>query len=271
LGISDRYHFAWLRNGIEQFERQSGVLEAVRRSTPTPVIWCLGGQQMDRALGYVRDVLGRERTEVVFFDKFPRRPEVRFQDMNSPETLPDNACDVLMLIRASCFLSNPSVFLAHARRIIRPGGAMIVDWLHGCSDAPVLNLDADPGYGGTSTPFLTTYLDPQFLAEFPRKFEALIRHVNRPPSWANVARPGVPVPWAERLRRLLRPRAVRSVTLATYADSVRADLAAAGKNLVEPHVLEQHFKVVHRDAEYFYPMVRKFNLFLLTVLRPVGK
>jgi ABC-type multidrug transport system fused ATPase/permease subunit len=33
-------------------------------------------------------------------------------------------------------------------------------------------------------------LDPEFPAEFPDVFEAFLRHVNRPPSWANVDHPG---------------------------------------------------------------------------------
>ena len=35
------------------------------------------------------------------------------------------------------------------------------------------------------------------------------------------------------------------------------------------HIL--HFKVIFRHARYFYPHVRKFNLYLLTVLEPLGK
>ncbi|MBI4589766.1 MAG: hypothetical protein HY725_13090, partial [Candidatus Rokubacteria bacterium] len=52
---------------------------------------------------------------------------------------------------------------------------------------------------------------------------------------------------------------------------LRAELARAGKHLIEPGLMEQHFKVVFRHARYFYPLVKKFNLYLLTVLRPVGK
>jgi hypothetical protein len=35
--------------------------------------------------------------------------------------------------------------------------------------------------------------------------------------------------------------------------------------------MEQHFKVVFRHARYLYPHVGKFNLYLLTILEPVGK
>lgn len=93
-----------------------------------------------------------------------------------------------------------------ARRLVRPGGLPVVDWLHGLSDAPVLDLRGDPRYGGGPTPVTTTYADPQMLADFPEEFGAFIRHLDRPPAWTNI-----------------------------------------------------------------YPFVRKFNLYLLTVLEPVGK
>jgi hypothetical protein len=177
---------------------------------------------------------------------------------------------VLAIFRASYFIAGPSVFLAQARRILRPGGLAIVDWLHGLSNAPVLSLAGDPRHGATSTPFMTTYADPTFLAEFPAEFDAFIRHVNRPPRWANVDRPGAPVPPGERWRRLLGGGPRRHLERETYLDALRADLGAAGKRLIEPGLMEQHFKVVFRDARYFYPLVRKFNLYLLTVLEPAG-
>lgn len=49
-----------------------------------------------------------------------------------------------------------------------------------------------------------------------------------------------------------------------------ASLRRAGKHLVEPALMERYFTVVFRDARYFYACVRKFNLYLLTVLEPVG-
>ena len=36
------------------------------------------------------------------------------------------------------------------------------------------------------------------------------------------------------------------------------------------HDIEEYFKVVFREARYFYPLSKKFHLYLLTVLRPVG-
>ncbi len=40
--------------------------------------------------------------------------------------------------------------------------------------------------------------------------------------------------------------------------------------MVEPALMEEFFKVVFRDARYLYPLSKKFHLYLLTVLRPVG-
>src|SRR5207302_9657149 len=121
-----------------------------------------------------------------------------------------------------------------------------------------------------STPFMTTYADPQMLAEFPEEFSALIRHVNRPPSWVDVERPGARVPMSARIARAFGAGPRRDVTLESYLDVCRADLGRAGKPLVEPAVMEQCFKVVFRHARYFFPLVKKFNLYLLTVLEPVG-
>ena len=36
-------------------------------------------------------------------------------------------------------------------------------------------------------------------------------------------------------------------------------------------MMQPNFNVVFRHARYFYPYVRKFNLYVLTILEPVGK
>ncbi len=132
--------------------------------------------------------------------------------------------------------------------------------------------------GGTSTrdaripyPFFTTYCDADSLAEFGAEFEAFIRHVNRPPSWANLEQPGTPVPMGLRLRRMLGGGPRGHLTRATYLEALREALGRVGKHLVEPDTLGACFKVIFRDARYLYPLTGKFHLHLLTVLRPVGK
>ncbi|MBI4587400.1 MAG: methyltransferase domain-containing protein, partial [Candidatus Rokubacteria bacterium] len=265
MGVSDRYHFAWLCEALDRFEDETGHLAAIRRGSGDLALWCLGEQRVNPPIAYLWEALGRERTRATFFDKFPTDPAVRAQDIDALENLPDNACDVLTLFRASMFITDPPVFLAHVRRLVRPGGLVLIDWLHGLSDAPVLDLRGDPRHGGSSTPFMTTYADPEALADFSAEFERFIRHVNRPPWWANLERPGAPLPLAERVKRLLGRGPRRAISLATYLETLRAELARAGKHLIEPGLMEQHFKVVFRHARYFYPLVKKFNLYLLTV------
>lgn len=271
MGVSDRYHFAWLREALGRFEAETGYLTGLGHDGRDLALWCFGGQRLDPPIAFLLEALGRERTEVSFFDKFPHDSAVHSQDINALETLPDDSCDVFTLFRASYFVTDPPAFLAQVRRLVKPGGLAVIDWLHGLSDAPVLDLRGDPRYGGGPTPYVTTYADPEVLADFSSEFERFIRHVNRPPWWANLDRPGAPVPLGERVRRLLGGGPRRQVTRGNYLETLGAELKRAGKHLIGPALMEQHFKVVFRHARYFYPNVRKFNLYLVTVLEPVGK
>jgi hypothetical protein len=272
VGISDRHYFSWLTGALASFERDSGLFAAIGRDTRTPVLWGLAAPRVDPALSWIATAMGGDRTQIALFDKFPEGAlGVRVQDINALGSLPDDACDVLALFRASMLIAQPATFLADAQRIVRPGGLVIIDWLHGLSNAPVLDLRGDPRYGGAATPYTTTYLDAEFPAEFPDVFEAFLRHLNRPPTWANVEQPGVPVRLGERARRLLGLGPRRDVALRDYLSTCREEFARAGKHLVEPALMDQHFKVLFRGAHYFYPHTRKFNLHLLTVLQPIGK
>lgn len=269
MGVSDRHHFGWLVDALETFEAQSGRLAALGGGSATPTLWSVGAHAVDPPTAFLRRALG-PGTDVRLFDRFPSHPGVVEQDLNALDRLPAEACDVLAIFRASYFIAAPAAFLASARRLLRPGGLLVVDWLHGLSDAPVLDLRGDPRYGGHSTPFMTTYIDPQALSECSGAFDQLIAHVNRPPAWADTVRPGAPVPFRERMRRRLDRRR-GTLTRDRYVETCRTALERAGKHLIEPTLMEQHFKVVFRHARYFYPLVRKFNLCLLTVLEPVGK
>ena len=267
MGISNRAHFAWLRRGIERFEAETGRLATLRARQPAPVVWCLSAQTPDPATELIRETLGADRTQLRCFDKFPANADVQPFDLNRLDELPAHGADVITLFRAVMYVRDPAPFLVNLRRILRPGGIVLIDWLNGLSNAPVLDLRGDPRHGGVSTPFATTYVDPVFLTEFAREFDKLIAHVNRPPATANVDQPGVPVPFAERWRRWTGRGPRRSVCLSTYIDVMREEMRSSGKQLIEPSLLEQEFDVLFRDARYFYPDVRKFNLYLLTVLQ----
>ena len=270
MGASDPYYFAWLAGAIDRFDREHGALSGLGRGRDPLDLWALAEQRVTPAVERIRAVMGAARTRLSLRDKFPAEPGVEPLDFNRPEALPRACCDVLTLFRASYFIADPAPTLAGLCRMLRPGGLAIVDWLHGSSDAPVLGMPLDPRCGGEAAPSMSTYMDPVFLAEFPREFGGLIAHVNRPPWGVNVEHPGVPVGALGRLRQLAGRGPRRDLTAAGDDGALRADLAERGRHLVEPALLEQHFKVLFRDARYLHRETGRFNLYLLTVLQPLG-
>lgn len=268
MGVSDRPYFDWLTGALDRFERAQGRLAALGRERSEVRVWGLAEQRETPALERLRTAVGG-RTAVTLFDKFPDGPDVRPVDLDRLDALPDAACDVVTLFRSSMFVTDAPGFLHHLRRILRPGGLAVIDWLHGCSDAPVLDFPLDPRYGDAPSPLVSTYMDAEFIAEFPDEFDRFIKDINRPPWSANLERPGRPVGVTGRLLRLAELGPRRDLSRATYTEALRADLARAGKRLIEPELLERHFEVVFRDVRYLHRQTGKFNFYLLTVLRPV--
>jgi SAM-dependent methyltransferase len=257
LGVSDRHYFAWLAGALERFERDSGELCATGAGRPVD-LWVLAGARTNPAIELARDALGRSRTAVRWLDRFERGPEVVPADFNALGEIAGDACDVLMMTRASYMIEDPAAFLGEARRLLRPGGLLVIDWLHGSAETPALDLPGHHEYDGRRYPFRTTYCDAESLTDFAAEFGALIRHANRPTL-------------RQRLRHPLGGTAPDPLTTATYLPTLRDRLARAGKHLVEPAALQPAFKVLFRDARYLYPVTKKHYLYLLTVLRPVGK
>jgi SAM-dependent methyltransferase len=271
MGVSDVAHARWLGGAVARFDRQSGLLGALAARERIDVCG-LGQQADDPVTRYLAVRAGAERVHAIHHDRFPSRPGVKALDLNDLSPLPDAAFDVAVLFRASYFVERPAEFLAGVARALRPGGLLFVDWLNGRSDEPDLGLDGAPVYAGVRCPYRTTYCDAEFVTAFPREFARLIAHVNRPPRSLVAARRGARLSARARAAGRLRsalgfdPK-VRTVTPASYLATLRADLAAAGRQLVAPETLSREFEVVFRDARYFFPQVRKFNLYLLTVLR----
>jgi SAM-dependent methyltransferase len=272
LGVSDRPYFAWLRAALERYEQRSGELAALGGARSPVALWVLAGARTNPSIEFLRAALGTEHTAVRFLDRFADDPGVERLDFNDLKGVPDDSCDVLMMSRAAYMITAAEEFLDHVRRIVRPGGMAVVDWLHGNADAPVLDLPGEHDYGRCRAPFLTTYCDPQFVAEFPAEFDAFLRHVNRRPSWVDLEAPGRRLPLALRLRRLLSPRREGPlITRANCLEAMRGALSRAGKRLIEPETMAEYFTIQFREARYFHPLAGKFHLYLLTVLRPVGK
>ena len=203
MGVSDRPYFAWLRAAIERYEADSEHLAALGRERSRLDLWVLAGARTNPGIEFVRATLGSEHIALRFFDRFADDPGVERVDFNDLKGVPDDACDVLVMTRAAYMITAAEEFLDHARRIIRPGGIAIVDWLHGRAEAPALDLPGMHNYGRHQALFITTYCDPQFIAEFAGEFDAFLRHLNRPPSWVNLADPGSPLSLARRVERQL--------------------------------------------------------------------
>jgi SAM-dependent methyltransferase len=272
LGVSDRPYFAWLRSALERYEAGAGHLAALGRQRSRLDIWVLAGARTNPAIDFLRAALGLERTALRFFDRFAEDPGVERADFNDLKSLPDDACDVLIMSRASYMIRAAEEFLDHVRRIVRPGGLVVVDWLHGRADAPALDLPGMYDYEGHQAGFVTTYCDPEFIGQFSAEFDAFLRHVNRPPSWVNLTDPGRPRSLAWRVARTLRFRPHGpEITRANCLDAMRAALSLASKRLIEPETLAHYFAIRFREAKYFYRLSGKFHLYLLTVLQPVGK
>jgi SAM-dependent methyltransferase len=267
LGVSDRPYFDWLTGALDRCERAHGLFGALGRARPTVDVWGLAERQETIAMGWLRAAMAPAQPVVTLLDKFGDAPGIRPVDLNGLDEMPAGACDVATVLRSSFFVTDPPRFLRDLRRLLRPGGLAIVDWLQGCSDAPVLDFPLDPRYGDAPSPFVSTYMDAAFIAQFPDEFDRFIKDLNRPPWSANLARPGEPLGVAERLLRIAELGPQRRISRATYAETLRADLHRAGKQLVEPELLERHFEVVHRDARYLHRQTGKFNLYLLTILR----
>jgi len=269
LGASDPHYFAWLTGSIDRLEREHAALASLGRGRDSLDLWCLAEQRVTPAVQRIRSALGAGRTRLSLLDKSPSGSDVRRLDLNRPGDLPPACCDVLTLFRASYFIADPAVTLPGLRRMLRPGGLALIDWIHGTSAAPVLGMPGDPAGGGEPSPSRSTYMDPIFLAEFPREFGGLIDHVNRPPWGVNAEHRGVrrgPRGWL----RTLAGRAPRgAITAAEYIDVLRGALAQHGRHLVEPSLLEAHFKVLFRDARYLHRETGRFYLYLLTALRPL--
>jgi SAM-dependent methyltransferase len=250
MGESTPAHFTWLSSTLLEHRHVFGRL----RQPPT--VFAIAEQGETAPLRKLANVLGG-RTTVRLFDLTPTSAAVERLDVNRLDGLPGGACDVITLFRASFFIRDPAHVLASFHRLLRPGGIVVVDWLHGHSDKPVLDL-------GPGDLYVTTYLDDELL-QLPA-FGALLEHVRRPPHWRHLARalrrrvrhPSLPpLPWLDKGQEL---------DLQSYPQALRHALEKVGKNLIVEKDLAPWFEVRARAARYFYPETRTFACWALTLL-----
>ena len=204
----DRHHFGWLVDALQAFEAESGALAAIGRGTTAPAVWSVGAHAVDPPTAFLRDALGTG-AQVCLFDQFPSHAGVERQDLNALDRLPADACDVLAVLRASYFVASPAAFLASARRL-RRGGLLVIDWLHGLSDAPGPRSPWRPALRRRVHAVHDDVHRSPGAGRSAGGFDELDRARQPPARVGGIVRPGTRVPLAERIRRGLDRRAGRS-------------------------------------------------------------
>jgi SAM-dependent methyltransferase len=245
MGISDTYHFEWHReiaDDIASRLHQLGPIDAL----------CLA----ERGRPHMLDALAPlpVKSETFFDVENPNTANAIRGDLNDMSAIEFGSANLVTLFRASMFIEDKHKFLASLKCVLRPGGVALIDWLHGYSDAPVIDfMGGGPVYAGEQRKFRCTYLDTTFLTEHPAPFQALLAHVNRPP------KSGV-------LGAFFAKR-VNTLTIANYSVRLRAALAARDYELIDEADLARHeLKVIYRAARYFHRKVGKFNCYIFTAI-----
>jgi hypothetical protein len=133
MGESNTAHFVWFQGAI----KDHATLFKHLQDRPV-TIYGVGEQGVTPPLAALMTLLSP--ATIQWFDLYPARADVSRLDVNDLDGLDLRSCAVVTLLRTSVFIRNPQRVLTGFHRILRPGGMAIVDWLHGSSDAPVLDL-----------------------------------------------------------------------------------------------------------------------------------
>jgi len=251
MGISDKYHFEW-QNSIASDLVSTQLIS--RESTLAPL--CLGEMQDPQMFSALKNQgvrLGKPLCIDVQNDG--SKENCIHGDINSIANLSSDSFDLVTLFRSSYFIEDKNKFLSNLSRILRPGGLAFIDWLHGSSDAPVVGFGGGgPVYDGIERLFRTTYLDNIFIDSFSDEFEALFRHINRPPRTGRFG-----------AIRAILDKPINNVTLVNYYEKLSRTLAERDFELITDLDIEEYgLDITYRSARYFYPDIRKFNLYIFT-------
>lgn len=260
MGISNQFHFAWLDEAVAPVRQQ------VRASLPkTPQVLGVGEQSPSLFIQHLLD-----GTDFAYqaCDLFPMSAEVLPYDMNDLSPLfGKTSADIVCLFRASYFINSKHKFLSQVKELLNPRGYLFIDLLIGSSALPVLDFRygerkaAIEVNGQLAAYYQTSFYDDRLLREFPEEVEAFCRHARRWPLQTQ----------ASYLRQA--PRAyVRDAGSLRQLDS--ATLGNQIKNsLPEENVFsltdfeEAGFEILAFNARYFYPHVKKFNLYCFVAAR----
>lgn len=228
MGESNLVYWTWLNKTLLSLTWNT------RPKTQTTV-WCFAEQEPTPATVFLRWAWSLPRVTLRLFDKVATEPGVQFVDLNALEAMPSDACDVLTVFRASMFVEDPGKCLWHLRRIVRPKGLVLIDWLHGVPERPMVAL------GAADSVYHATYAEAALLTlDMTREeFAAFI---------ADCCAAG------------------DDVTLDTYIPLLRQRMHARGQVLIGPEDVHREFTIGFRAVKYFRPVSGHPVLHILTGL-----
>ncbi|MEX2160724.1 MAG: hypothetical protein WD751_02325 [Anaerolineales bacterium] len=195
-------------------------------------------------------------------DLFPRSAEVIACDMNDLSPLFGRIrADVVCLFRSSYFIRNKHDFFDQIKKIMAPGGYLFMDFLIGSSDLPVLDFR----YGDVQAAFAydkdhpaffqTSFYDDRLVQEFADDVEPFCRHSRRWPLSTRIS-------YLRKAGRyyLRDVGALKDLTSANLGEQLHALLPQENVFSLADFRADG-FEIIAFGAKYFYPLVRKFNLY----------
>lgn len=265
MGISDKFHFQWQQDVVRP------LYEDMRSKLPeNPMVLGLAERGPSLLIEELfHDVPFQYRACDLFLEDTPGAYRHDLNDLSDLSNV--LTADLVTCFRASVFLESKWRFLRELRALLNPGAYVLIDFLTGSSDLPVLDFR----YGGRAAAaiydvqrpsvFRTTFYDDMLLMpEHIGEVEAFCRHARRWPT-KTILRYIKAHP-REFLRTIgnlkgLAPHNLGEAILQYHDED----------NVVSLKDLEDNgFTIEKFDTHYFYPEVGKFNLFSLVVAKYEG-
>ncbi len=260
MGISNKFHFEWLDEAI------APIRQSVRKSLPkAPQVLGVGEQGPSP---FIANLLEGMDFAYQAYDLFPLSPEVVACDMNDLSPLFGKIHpDIVTLFRASYFIKNKRSFFTQIKKLLNPGGYLCMDLLIGSSDLPVLDFRygerrAAIAHDEVRTAYYqTSFFDERLVSEFPEEAEAFCKHARQWPleTKTNYLRHAP--------RYFLRDvGSLKQLRAENLGAQIRA--AFPEENIFSLKDFDKAgFEILAFDAKYFYPKVKKFNLYCFVAAR----
>lgn len=194
----------------------------------------------------------------------------------------DQKFDFITAFRCTPHLTQPEDFLREIYRILKPGGVLIIDWVNGYSNFPLLDLgfcwhsgDADVHrgdsdiYDGNKAAFnQTSYIDQTFLDLFPEEFNFLINQINRPNLRKRIeAFKNRKWKLAFNFPNKYKFFSAKKLSLTNYEFEFGLEMKNKKLNLLSNQLIDElGFKILHRDVLNPYKFNKKTIIFLSTII-----